>query len=557
MRKIKKLFRKIWKRRKRLYKLAALLILVAAFAAGAVVFAAIYQKGDEPNAGMETAKTTNSEVPEKKEPEDPEKILEDIGEEEYSREELALDDSTENEKIEETEPVMPNIDSSKVSDRYPYYIMVNRQANCVTVYGKDENGEYTVPVKAMVCSVGVSNATPVGTFKTSDKYAWRYLFGDVYGQYAYRINKHILFHSVPYYSKNKGDLESEEYNKLGEPASLGCIRLSVADAKWLIDNCPKGTTVTIYDSPDPGPLGKPTPLKIDLASPNRGWDPTDPSEENPWKGSSVYVASTQPASSAATAGTAATTKAAKIVISVPSLIEVNINANQNLITYLKSRATVTLDGKVQSGDILKVDISALNGKTKGDYKIVYQASNAKGEVTKATTTVRLDLEAPVIQAPSKITINASHAGDIQGTIASQIRITDDGKTIDGSQAKMDLKKLNGQTFGYYDIQCQYTDQAGNTTVAVVSVYLDTVAPVITSRTEQLIVSSLDELTQAIEESLLIEDNSGEACTTHISYEVIEEQPDSTRYQVTVEAADRAGNVVIQQFVYEITLASAS
>lgn len=551
MRKIKKLFRKIWERRKRLYRLAALLILVAAFAAGAVVFAAIYQKGEDEKPGS-VKETTDSE---RKEPEDPEKILEDIGEEEYSREELALDDSTENEKIEETEPVMPNIDSSKISDRYPYYIMVNRQANCVTVYGKDENGEYTVPVKAMVCSVGVSNATPVGTFKTSDKYAWRYLFGDVYGQYAYRINKHILFHSVPYYSKNKGDLESEEYNKLGEPASLGCIRLSVADAKWLIDNCPKGTTVTIYDSPDPGPLGKPTPVRIDLASPNKGWDPTDPSAENPWQGASGYVASTQPASSAATAGTTAATKAAKIVISVPSLIEVNINANQNLIAYLKSRATVTLDGKAQSSDILKVDISALNGKTKGDYKIVYQAANARGEVTKVTTTVRLDLEAPVIQAPSKITINASHAGDIQKAIAAQIRITDDGKAVDGGQAKMDLKKLNGQTFGYYDIQCQYTDQAGNTTIAVISVYLDTIAPVITSRTEQLIVSSLDELTQAIEESLLIEDNSGEACTSHISYEVLEEQPASTRYQVTVEAADRAGNVVIQQFVYEVTLAS--
>ena len=36
-------------------------------------------------------------------------------------------------------------------DEHPYYIKVNRSQNCITVYGKDENGEYTIPVKAMVC----------------------------------------------------------------------------------------------------------------------------------------------------------------------------------------------------------------------------------------------------------------------------------------------------------------------------------------------------------------------------------------------------------------------
>lgn len=36
----------------------------------------------------------------------------------------------------------------------PYKIMVNRAANCVTVYGKDAAGEYTVPVRAFVCSCG-------------------------------------------------------------------------------------------------------------------------------------------------------------------------------------------------------------------------------------------------------------------------------------------------------------------------------------------------------------------------------------------------------------------
>ncbi|MFR5209625.1 MAG: L,D-transpeptidase family protein [Clostridia bacterium] len=29
------------------------------------------------------------------------------------------------------------------------------------------------------------------------------------------------------------------FNKLGEQASQGCVRLAVSDAKWVYDNCPQ------------------------------------------------------------------------------------------------------------------------------------------------------------------------------------------------------------------------------------------------------------------------------------------------------------------------------
>ena len=165
---------------------------------------------------------------------------------------------------------------------FPYYIKVNRRQNCITVYTLDENGEYTVPYKAMICSTGLYNATPRGTFHLSTKYLWRELYGKVYGQYATRITGGVLFHSVPYYKKSKSALCTEKYNKLGQQASMGCVRLTVEDAKWIADNCPSGTTVEIYDDDDPGPLGKPEAAHIDTDSPNKGWDPTDPDVDNPW-----------------------------------------------------------------------------------------------------------------------------------------------------------------------------------------------------------------------------------------------------------------------------------
>lgn len=59
--------------------------------------------------------------------------------------------------------------------------------------------------------------------------------------------------------------------------------MTVEDAKWIYDNCKSGTTVEFYSSEDPGPFGKPEAMKITNYQDYRGWDPTDPDENNPWK----------------------------------------------------------------------------------------------------------------------------------------------------------------------------------------------------------------------------------------------------------------------------------
>lgn len=162
-----------------------------------------------------------------------------------------------------------------------YYTEVIRNQNTVIVY-EIVNGTKDKIVKVFPCSVGKDNGTPTGTFKTSDKYVWRALFGNVYGQYATRINGSILFHSVPYTSQSKDSLEWDEFNKLGTAASMGCVRMTVKDVKWIYDNCPTGMTVKIYDGDLPDGVEKPTAPKIDESSPNKGWDPTDPDSNNPW-----------------------------------------------------------------------------------------------------------------------------------------------------------------------------------------------------------------------------------------------------------------------------------
>ena len=182
---------------------------------------------------------------------------------------------------EKPQPEPEPAPSAPADDGYPYYIRINRAMNTVTVYTRGDDGNYSEPYTAFVCSTGA--ATPLGTYRTFNKSYWRLLYGPCYGQYVTDIVGDILFHSVPYYTQDKGDLEFEEYNKLGTAASMGCIRLCVRDAMWIFNNCPVGTTVELYDDwNSPGPLGKPGSIWIDPSSPNRGWDPTDPDPENPW-----------------------------------------------------------------------------------------------------------------------------------------------------------------------------------------------------------------------------------------------------------------------------------
>ena len=170
-----------------------------------------------------------------------------------------------------------------------YEIQVNRGAACVTVYQyiPDETNSagpaIKVPVRSFACSPGTGTRTPVRTTQTTEYYKWRFM-GSCWTQYAVRFNGRVLFHSILFNRSNPGSLSPSSYNLLGEKASHGCVRLSVNDAKWIYDHCPKGTTVTVYDDPaNPGPIGKPEMIDMNLGDPRRNWDPTDPDEANPWR----------------------------------------------------------------------------------------------------------------------------------------------------------------------------------------------------------------------------------------------------------------------------------
>ena len=165
---------------------------------------------------------------------------------------------------------------SKAANRY--LVKINKRQCTVTVYKQDKKGNYSVPVKAMVCSPGP--ATPTGTFRLKEKIRWHVLDGKCYGQYCSRINEGVLFHSVWYYKQDPSTQSYLQYNRLGTLASHGCVRLTVEDSKWIFQNVASGSIIKIYNSKNPGPLGKPKAIKVKGYT---GWDPTDTgNSKNPY-----------------------------------------------------------------------------------------------------------------------------------------------------------------------------------------------------------------------------------------------------------------------------------
>ena len=164
-----------------------------------------------------------------------------------------------------------------VTDIYtgPYYLEVDRVNGVMTVY----NSARTVPVKSIRVSVGLAGTeTPLGTFYLTRSDRWQALMGPSWGQYGTHVYEGIFIHSVACTYANSYNVPRYEYNKLGSPASHGCIRCCVADAKWVWENC-NGARIRVFDGSYTsseafkGPLGRRALVPMPEGA---YYDPTDP-----------------------------------------------------------------------------------------------------------------------------------------------------------------------------------------------------------------------------------------------------------------------------------------
>jgi L,D-transpeptidase-like protein len=131
-----------------------------------------------------------------------------------------------------------------------YKLLVNVYYQFITVYKKDEDGKFTIPVRYMICTTGTkgNNATPIGIFeieghKVRFNRFWDY---NVWAQYWTQLVEDYYFHSL-LYKKKDANTYTSSYSKLGTRVSHGCIRLLVPDARWMYYNIGPGSLVEVVD----------------------------------------------------------------------------------------------------------------------------------------------------------------------------------------------------------------------------------------------------------------------------------------------------------------------
>lgn len=408
---------------------------------------------------------------------------------------------------------------AKEINELPYLIKVNRACNTVTIYEKDKKGRYTVPVKAMVCSVGTGTKTLTGTFSTKEKYRWKLLMGNVWGQYATRIVGGILFHSVYYYGYcDPSTLATKEYNKLGTAASHGCIRLTVADAKWIYDNCPTGTKVVIYDDKDnPGPLGKPEPITLPL---NAKWDPTDPNEKNPYKNKMPKITGAK-----------------------------NITINYGEKVDLKSgvKAVSSLGVDITAKLLIEGDIDY---KKAGKYKITYKITDNLNREAKKTITVTIKGQAnktatetipesviPVLAGVTDRVVNK----DIDRELAlTGVEASYNGKAVDSDNIELQINKISENEYQIiYRLSCD-----GRTATEQARFYIDKQAPQIEGVRDFHLEEGEIPSEGVLLENINVSDNFSSKDKIQLRVTLVENE--DGKMSAVYEAVDEAGNSAVKQ-----------
>jgi hypothetical protein len=158
-----------------------------------------------------------------------------------------------------------------------YIMRVFYDCFVAVVYEVDSNG-YEIPVRTMIIGPGTDTndyiwgnsfrLTPAGEWISFS--AWN---PPVPVRYVTSISGDYFFHSVAYYTYgDPSSMKTWQYDALGGPVSAGCIRMTVADARWVYYNAYAISSCHFHVSSDGYEIGYYyyPPQNYD------GWDPTDP-----------------------------------------------------------------------------------------------------------------------------------------------------------------------------------------------------------------------------------------------------------------------------------------
>ncbi len=179
------------------------------------------------------------------------------------------------EQTAEPEPTEEPAPSPTPDDGLPYYLYVEKGSFTLTIYEKDENGEYTKVYKAYRIAHG-GNKTPAGTYTLggeNTRERWHDFPDGGTVQYATRYEGRLYIHSPLYATSDPTQMWPKYYNGdhgIGLESTGGCLRMVTEASKFIYENCPEGTTLKIVNGSPLGTTSEDIPSRNGLRI-----DPTD------------------------------------------------------------------------------------------------------------------------------------------------------------------------------------------------------------------------------------------------------------------------------------------
>ncbi|MBQ3849913.1 MAG: L,D-transpeptidase family protein [Clostridia bacterium] len=165
----------------------------------------------------------------------------------------------------------------------PYRLYLEKESFTLTIYKRDGNGDYTNIVGQYRVSHG-GNRTPAGTYVLTSRERWHpFANGDHgYAQYAVMYNPvsnpdgwtGLYLHGPMYGGKDPNYLWPRYYDgdkAIGGTNTQGCLRMVVEAAKFIYENCQKGTILEIVNGSPKNTTSSKVPSRHGLYH-----DPTDP-----------------------------------------------------------------------------------------------------------------------------------------------------------------------------------------------------------------------------------------------------------------------------------------
>ena len=147
------------------------------------------------------------------------------------------DESYEDETIAQTTEEA----TTHLAKNQSYKIRINVSKNIAVISSIDGDNNTGATVKAFYIATNANVKT--GSTVITDKTEWRKFDMSCYGHSE-------CISSTPYYTRTMGNINVDEYNKIGTHFSYGSIFMTPVDAKWIYNNCGVNTSVEILSDFD-------------------------------------------------------------------------------------------------------------------------------------------------------------------------------------------------------------------------------------------------------------------------------------------------------------------